>query len=111
IFDRNCLGYVEHPDAEVVALCDTDPALLARRAALFPTARATTDYQEMLGWDLDLVDILTPHPVHAGMAASASAAGAHVSVQKPMAMSIAECDTMIAAAAGAGRHLKLFENF
>ncbi len=111
IFDLNCLGYVDHPDVEVVGLCDRDPALLARRAAQFPGARATTDYRAMLGWEPDLVDILTPHPLHAEMAAAASAAGAHVTVQKPMAMTTAECDTMIGAAARAGRHLKLFENF
>ncbi len=31
IFDLDCRGYVGHDDAEVVGLCDTDPALLRRR--------------------------------------------------------------------------------
>ncbi len=86
IFDLNSLGYIDHPDIEVVGLCDTDPALLDRRKTLFPAARTTTNYQEMLGWDLDLVDLLTPHPLHANMAQAALAAGANVTVQKPMAM-------------------------
>lgn len=111
IFDLNCLGYIDHPDIEVAGLCDTDPALLEQRKSLFPQARTTTRYEEMLGWDLDLVDLLTPHPLHAQMAQAALAAGAHVTVQKPMAMTTAECDAMIAAAKQAGRHLKLFENF
>jgi predicted dehydrogenase len=111
IFDLNCLGYIDHPEVEVVGLCDADPALLEQRKKLFPQARTTTNYQDILGWDLDLVDLLTPHPLHARMAQAASAAGAHVTVQKPMAMSIAECDAMIAAAKQAGRNLKLFENF
>ena len=111
IFDLNCLGYVNHPDVDVVGLCDVRPDLVEQRRASFPGARGTTRYEELLGWDLDLVDILTPHPLHESMANAALGAGAHVSVQKPMAMTVDECDSMIAAAQGADRHLKLFENF
>jgi predicted dehydrogenase len=111
IFDLNALGYVDNPDVAVVGLCDTRAELLERRRKLFPAARTTTRFEELLSWEPDLVDILTPHPRHAEMAVAALAAGAHVSVQKPMAMTLAECDRMIAAARQSGRHLKLFENF
>src|SRR4051794_28088041 len=94
IFDLNCLGYIGHPDVEVVGLCDTDPALLEHRIKKFSNARTTTRFEEMLTWDLDLVDLLTPHPLHAQMAEAALAAGAHLTVQKPMAMTIAEADRM-----------------
>lgn len=111
IFDVNCLGYRDNPDVTVAGLCDTRPEMLARRDGLFPGARMTTDYAELLSWDLDLVDILTPHPLHPDMAEAAFRAGAHVTVQKPMALTLAECDRMIDAAARAGRRLKLFENY
>ena len=111
VFDLNMRGYLGHPEAEIAALCEADPALLARRSADHPEARTTADFNEMLAWDLDLIEILTPHPLHEAMAAAALAAGAHVSVQKPMAMSLGECDRMIAAAQAAERRLKLFENF
>ena len=111
VFDLNVRGYLGHEEAEIAALCDADPALLARRAAEHPGARATGDFAEMLRGDLDLVEILTPHPLHEAMTVAALGAGAHVSVQKPMAMSLDACDRMIAAAQAAGRHLKLFENF
>ena len=111
IFDLNLRGYLGHGEAEVAALCDTDPALLARRAGEYPQARATSDFAEMLRWNLDLIEILTPHPLHEAMTVAALGAGAHVSVQKPMAMTLAECDRMIDAARASGRRLKLFENF
>jgi predicted dehydrogenase len=111
VFDLNVRGYLEHPEAEIVALCEADPALLARRAAEYPRARATRDFEDFLRCGLDLVEILTPHPLHETMTAAALAAGADVSVQKPMAMTLAECDRMIAAADASGKRLKIFENF
>ena len=86
-------------------------AILARRAAEHPGARATSDFQDILRSDLDLIEILTPHPQHEAMTVAALAGSTHVSVQKPMAMTLAECDRMIEAAATSGRRLKVFENF
>jgi predicted dehydrogenase len=53
----------------------------------------------------DVAVICAPHPFHAALALDAFAAGAHVLVEKPMAVSVAEADTMIAAASAAGRLL------
>ena len=111
VFDLNVRGYLGHSEAEVAALCDDDPAILARRAAEHPGARATHDFQKLLRSDLDLIEILTPHPLHEAMTVAALASGSHVSVQKPMAMTLPECDRMIEAAAASGRRLKVFENF
>jgi predicted dehydrogenase len=111
VFDLNVRGYLDHAETEIAALCEVDPVLLARRAAEHPGASATRDFQEFLRSGLDLIEILTPHPQHEAMTSAALAAGAHVSVQKPMAMTLAECDRMIAAADVSGRRLKIFENF
>src|SRR5437764_7856964 len=82
VFDLNVRGYLDHPEAEVAALCESDPALLARRAAEHLGAHATGDFQAFLRSDLDLIEILTPHPLHEAMTVAALAGGAHVSVQK-----------------------------
>ncbi len=111
IFDLNVRGYIGHAEAEVVALCDLSAKWRVQRAAEFPGAVVTDDFATFLRQDLEFVDVLTPHPLHAEMAIAALRVGADVSVQKPMAMSLAECDTMISAARDTGRRLKLFENF
>jgi predicted dehydrogenase len=96
--------------SEIIAYL-ADPVVLAPRAAEHPGARATRDFEDLLRFDLDLIEVLTPHPMHEAMTVAALAAGAHVSVQKPMAMTLRECDRMIEAATASGRRLKVFENF
>lgn len=48
--------------------------------------------------DLDAVYVATPNPFHAEHAITALAAGKHVMVEKPMALTLADCDRMIATA-------------
>ena len=57
VFDLNVRGYRDHPEAEVAALCDTDRAILAGRAAEYPDALATRNFEDLLRADLDLVEI------------------------------------------------------
>lgn len=110
IADLHIAGYLESPGAEIVALCDSDVPTVERRRASLPGAAGFTDFDAFLDVGLGLVEVLTPHPLHADMAVAALRRGAHVSVQKPMAMSLDECDRMIAAAEESGRELRVFEN-
>ncbi|HUH07521.1 MAG TPA: Gfo/Idh/MocA family oxidoreductase [Egibacteraceae bacterium] len=65
------------------------------------TAYAGVD--EMVGSGaVDAVIICTPHPGHCDQAVRAASAGAHVLVEKPMALTVDECDRMIEAAQRAG---------
>ena len=62
IADLQCLGSLEHPRARIVAVCDTDGVLAARRAAEWSAEHVYTDYRALLdAADVDAVDILTPH--------------------------------------------------
>ncbi len=61
--------------------------------------------------EVDVVELLTPHHLHCPMTVQAAQAGKHVSVQKPMALSAAEADQMIAAADKAGVTLRVYETF
>lgn len=111
IFDLHARGYVDHPDARIAGLCDTRPEAVEARLKSFPEARGVNRFEDLLAMDLDLIEILSPHPLHRDMTIAALEAGAHVSVQKPMAMTTEECDAMIEAARRTGNRLKLFENF
>jgi predicted dehydrogenase len=52
--------------------------------------------------EVDVVYISTPHPLHREQALAAIAAGKHVLVEKPIAMSAAEADEILSAARAAG---------
>jgi phthalate 4,5-cis-dihydrodiol dehydrogenase len=51
------------------------------------------------------VYVATPHQFHAAHAMLAAARGKHIILEKPMALALADCDAIIAAAAKAGVHL------
>ena len=72
----------------------------------FGSAARYKTAEELLGDpSVEAVDICTPTNLHKPLALQAFAAGKHVLVEKPMALSEADCAEMIAAARGAGRVL------
>lgn len=112
IAELHARGYRSDPRAEIAAVCDTAPGVAEERAAQWGGARAYSDYRRLLeDPDVDAVDIITPHNLHAPMTLDAISAGKHVSVQKPMAVNVAECDAMIAAAGAVDTQFRVFENF
>jgi UDP-N-acetyl-2-amino-2-deoxyglucuronate dehydrogenase len=91
------------PDARVVAMCDLDAERGAQRAAEVGCP-FFLDHRAMLAaLHPDVAVICTPHPSHAALALDCLTAGAHVLVEKPLAVEVAEADAMIAAAERAGR--------
>jgi len=111
IADLNCIGWQQHPAGEIVAVCDTDAAVRDARAEQWG-ARAYDSIDALLAdEDVDAVEILTPHHLHASHAMAALGAGKHVSLQKPPTMTLAEYDRVAAAAAAAGTTFRVFENF
>lgn len=114
ISDLHAIEYLNNPRARIVAVCDIDPAIAAPRAAAWgvPPERVFTDYRDLLALpEVDLVEILLPHHLHHQATLDAAAAGKHISLQKPMALSVQQADEMIAAAQQAGVIFKVFENF
>src|SRR5262249_7798542 len=59
----------------------------------------------------DAIELLTPTYLHAQQIIAALAAGKHVSCQKPLAITIAEADSIVAAVAKARTTFRVTENF
>jgi predicted dehydrogenase len=112
ISDLHQLGYRNREDAQIVAVCDTNRAHAKAKANAWDVEKVYTKFEQVLeDKQVDLVEILTPHHLHCPMAVQAAQAGKHISVQKPMALSAAEADRMIAAANKAGVRLRIYETF
>lgn len=76
-----------------------------------PAAVAVPDIEALLQLDaLDLVVIASPNEHHAQQAGKALAAGKHVVIDKPLAVSVAQADELIQMAASAQRQLAVFHN-
>lgn len=102
----------EIPDqVQVVALVDSDAAFLQEQAAELNIEATYTDYALALAApEIDAVSICTPHALHSPMAQQAAAAGKHVLVEKPMALTVDEATQMMVAADRHGVHLYVAEN-
>lgn len=111
----NALGYIYSKDAEIVAVADTDKENAIEKLERWGirTARIYTNYKKMIDKeDLDIVEILTPHHLHAPMTLYCAKAGVPaISVQKPMAHNITDCKKMIDVCKANDVKLKVFENF
>ena len=94
-------------DARVRLVAAADPLPAARRQFEGDFGATSYDNIEALCADpaVDLVYIATPHQFHAEHVAMAAAHGKHVLVEKPMAITLAQCSAMIEATRSAGVHM------
>lgn len=91
----------------MVGVTDADPAS-ARQLAARHSSRAFASAQDLIERsDADVVCIATPNGFLASLAISALEAGKHVLLEKPMGRNLAEARQIAAAAARAGRKLKI----
>ena len=93
------------PRVQVVGACDPREAARAQFARDFGVP-VHADLESMLRDPaVEVVYVASPHQHHAAQVALAARHGRHVLVEKPMALTLDECDTMIAACRDAGVQL------
>ncbi len=113
-------AYARLENAQLIALCDKIPERARGEGRTVPINIATgetaplrvkrsyTDYREFVcDPEIEVVDICLPSDLHAPVAIAALEAGKHVLCEKPMALNVADCDRMIAAAEANDRKLMI----
>ena len=92
---------------EFVALAEPSPAVRAAVGARYAVPELHADLDGLLGCRLDAVVIAAPDPFHPELVVAALDAGLHVMCEKPLALTLAGCDLMIAARDRSGRALQV----
>lgn len=86
--------------AEVVTVCDKNPAALKRAGRMYPGVHLTTDFSEVLrAPDIDAVAVITPVWTHYELAKAALENGKHVFVEKPFTSNARQAEQLIELAA------------
>lgn len=104
---RHLQAFVESDYVATVEIAD--PSEQAREAMRkdygLVTAAHETIEPLLENPDIAIIDVCTPHYLHKPQAIAALEAGKHVILEKPMAMTVAECDEILAAAERSGKRV------
>ncbi|GAH39078.1 unnamed protein product, partial [marine sediment metagenome] len=115
IANLNVLGYLHSPKTELVSVADINIKNAAEKLERWGlrSLKVYSDYRKMVDHeDLDIVEILTPHHLHGTMTEYCARAGiSGISVQKPLAHTITDCEKIIQVCKEENVILKLYENF
>lgn len=96
ISDFHINSWKNIPNTELKIVVDTDLARAKSKAQQFGIAEAGNDFQSMVARDdLDIIDIATPHYLHAPYAIAALKANKHVVIEKPVATTLADAEELI----------------
>jgi len=98
----------DHPDAEIVGICDEEPERMqdAIRNFGIPDDRVFTDYRRCLETAKPDIVIMCPAAAtHGEWTGKVAPFGAHIIMEKPFAGSLAEADAMVEAMKPTGKRL------
>jgi len=98
-------------EIEIAALCDIVPHKMGQRAQLITTTdkpKFVNSLGEMLKMqELDCIGIITPSDTHRDIIIASLEAGKHVWCEKPLAMTVAECNDILGAVTRTGKSLQI----
>ena len=98
--------------AKLAVLCDADLARAQELAVFYAQARAVANFADVLADpEVSALALATPARTHFELARRALESGKHVLVEKPLAMTGAQCEELTALAAGRGLTLMVGHTF
>lgn len=101
-------GMREIMRAELTAVCDINEGRLVDCLKSYPGVAGYKDYKALLERDdVDVVVVATPDQLHREMTVAALGAGKHVLCEKPMALTLEDCQAMIDASRNTDRKLMI----
>ena len=107
---RHLPEYAENKDAEIAAVFDLCRERAEEVAARYG-ARAYDSYSELLADpDIDAVSVCAANAAHCEITVAALRAGKHVLCEKPMAITLEECERMVETAKETGKYLMVGHN-
>ena len=108
---RHCPDVIEHPEAQLTALCRRATGPLQAMAKEFSVEHCFTDYRELLeSGSVDGVIICSPHHLHYEHTRAALDKGLHVLLEKPITIDPAQGHELVALAAAQQRTLIVAQN-
>ena len=107
---RHIPEYAANPDAQVYGFYDINQARAEALAAQYG-GKAYASYEELLADpEIVAVSVCAANHAHAEITIAALKAGKHVLCEKPMAVTLEECEEMVAAAKESGKYLMIGQN-
>ena len=107
---RHIPEYAANPHVEVYGFYDINRERTEQLAAQYG-GKAFATYEELLADPtIEAVSVCAANHVHAEITIAALKAGKHVLCEKPMAVTLPECEAMVAAAKESGKYLMIGQN-
>ncbi len=110
--EHHAAAITKAEDAELIAIACKSEQTFAKAKKAYPKTRVYRDYNELIqNPDVEALDIVLPTFLHAEVGVKALLAGKHVLLEKPMALTVEECDRLISAAESSGKVLSIGHEF
>ena len=104
--ERHAYAYHHQPQARLVAICDIDQARVESVAKRYGAERVYHQLERFLeDSEVEAVSIALPDHAHTEVALACASSGRHILVEKPLALTVEECNSIIRAANASGVRL------